>query len=141
MHPIINRNSNKCVDTRASGTFNGTVIQQYTCNNTYAQQFRFTEVSGDYRLGNHNDASKVLDVTGGVGAIGYGVPIQLWCNNGQTNQQWLLVPECGGFYHLVARHSGRCLDVPGSSTADSLQLQQWDCNGTGAQSFPLVRQQ
>jgi hypothetical protein len=30
--------------------------------------------------------------------------------------------------------------VPGASTAPGVQLQQWDCNGTGAQSFVLAPQ-
>ena len=45
-----------------------------------------------------------------------------------------------GFFRLVARHSGRCLDVPGQSTANGLQLQQWDCNGTVAQAWRLALQ-
>jgi mannan endo-1,4-beta-mannosidase len=138
---IVNLSSDKCVAARSSGSFKGTAIQQYTCNNRYAQQFQFTPLPGGYyRIGNRNERSQVLDVTGGIFAKGNGVPIQLWRNNGQRNQQWLLVPEGGGFYHFVARHSDRCLDVPGSSAADWLQLQQWDCNSTGAQSFQLVRQ-
>ena len=36
---------------------------------------------------------------------------------------------------LVARHSGRCLDVNRSGTADGTNIQQWGCNGTGAQRF------
>jgi hypothetical protein len=35
----------------------------------------------------------------------------------------------------VARHSNKCLDVPGSQTANGVQLQQWPCNGTNAQNF------
>jgi hypothetical protein len=31
--------------------------------------------------------------------------------------------------------SGRCLDVPGFSTADGTQLDLWDCNGGGNQSW------
>ncbi|MFC7512055.1 RICIN domain-containing protein [Streptomyces thermocarboxydus] len=31
--------------------------------------------------------------------------------------------------------SGRCLDDPGSSTADGTQLQIWDCNRTAAQRW------
>jgi hypothetical protein len=43
-------------------------------------------------------------------------------------------------YHFVERHDGKCLDVPAASSADSVQLQQYTCNGTGAQSFSLVAQ-
>ena len=31
--------------------------------------------------------------------------------------------------------SGKCLDVAAASTADGAAVQQWDCNGTGAQLF------
>ena len=44
------------------------------------------------------------------------------------------------FFKFVARSSGRCLDVPGQSTANGTQLQQWDCNGTVAQAWRLVPQ-
>lgn len=37
----------------------------------------------------------------------------------------------GPYYNLVARHSGKCLDVLNRSTADGARLIQWPC-GTGA---------
>jgi CubicO group peptidase (beta-lactamase class C family) len=54
------------------------------------------------------------------------------------NQQFLAVPEEGGYYHFVARHSGKCLDVPGAATDDGVQLQQRTCDGMPAQSFQLT---
>ena len=59
-------------------------------------------------------------------------PIQLWTYGGGNNQQWQPVAEGGGYYHFVNRHSGKCLDVPAASTADSVQLVQYTCNGTAA---------
>lgn len=44
-----------------------------------------------------------------------------------------------GIYTIRAVHSGLCLDVPQSSTANGVQLQQWNCNGTNAQNFEIVR--
>ena len=81
-------------------------------------------------------------MTGGPGAVGNAVPVQLWTigGSGGANQQWRPVALGNGYFRFVARHSGRCLDVPGSSTANGARLQQWDCNGTGAQSFRLVAQ-
>ena len=83
-----------------------------------------------------------LDVTGGAAATGNGAKIQLWGVGAPagTNQQWRPVALGNGFFRLVARHSGRCLDVPGQSTANGLQLQQWDCNGTVAQAWRLAPQ-
>jgi hypothetical protein len=35
----------------------------------------------------------------------------------------------------VAQHSSKCLDVPNGTMTTGTQLQQWTCNGAGAQSF------
>jgi hypothetical protein len=135
-YSVINKNSAKCVDARAAGTSNGTAIQQYTCNGTNAQQFRFQPTSGGYvRIDNRGNPTESLDVTDR--SLADGAKIQLWSYGGGTNQQWLPVSEGNGYYHFVSRASGKCLDVPGASTADSVQLQQYTCNATGAQSFRL----
>jgi hypothetical protein len=36
---------------------------------------------------------------------------------------------------LVAKHSNKCLDVPGAQNTNGLILQQFTCNGTNAQKF------
>ena len=74
----------------------------------------------------------VTDVSTADGAL-----IQVWNYVGGTNQQWQPVAEANGRYHFVNRYSGKCLDIPAASTADSVQLQQFACNGTTAQSFTL----
>ncbi|WP_437666953.1 RICIN domain-containing protein [Sorangium sp. So ce1182] len=38
-------------------------------------------------------------------------------------------------YTLVGVQSGRCVDVPGRSTADDVALDLWDCNGQTNQQF------
>ena len=34
-------------------------------------------------------------------------------------------------------HSGSCIDASAAGTTDGTQIQEWQCNGTGAQSFEL----
>ncbi|XYH93542.1 RICIN domain-containing protein [Sorangium sp. So ce1128] len=41
------------------------------------------------------------------------------------------------YYTLGARHSGKCLDVNGASTADGAAVQQWTCNGGSNQQWQL----
>ncbi|KJK48166.1 1,4-beta-xylanase [Lentzea aerocolonigenes] len=136
-YPVVNKANGKCVDARAAGSSNGTVIQQYSCNGTTAQQFRFQPTSGGYtRADNRTNAALVLDVSGVSLADNAGV--QLWTYGGGNNQQWQPVSEGGGYYHLVARHSGKCLTVPGGSGADEVQLVQAACNGGAAQSFRIA---
>jgi hypothetical protein len=127
-------NSGKCVDARAAATANGTAVQQYTCNGSAAQSWQFTPTdSGYYQVGVSTAPAQVWDETGVSTADG--ALTQLWLYGGGANQQWLPVSESTGAFHFVNRSSGKCLDVPSASTADSVQLQQYTCNGTSAQSF------
>ncbi|MEU4220416.1 RICIN domain-containing protein [Actinoplanes sp. NPDC026623] len=136
-YSVTGANSGKCVDARAAGTVNGTAIQQYTCNASNAQQYQFAATSGNYvRINNRGNSAQALDVTNVSAADN--APIQTWSYSDGNNQQWQPVAEAGGTYHFVNRNSGKCLDVPGASTADGVQLVQYSCNGTAAQSFRLT---
>ncbi|ALO91579.1 1,4-beta-xylanase [Streptomyces hygroscopicus subsp. limoneus] len=133
-----NTGNGTCVDARAAGTANGTVIQQYTCNSTTAQQFQFRSTDSGYtRIAARGNPQQVVDVVDRSTADN--APLQLWSYGGGTNQQWLPVKEATGRYHFTARHSGKCLTASGSA-ADSVQLTQRTCDGSAAQSFQLTAQ-
>jgi Ricin-type beta-trefoil lectin domain-like/Bacterial Ig-like domain (group 2) len=140
---IVNTNSTLCVDAAGWGTTNGTVVQQYTCGAQTNQEWQFQPTdSGYYQVVNRNASSQaghnlVWDVSGGAWAVANGVSVQLWAYGGGTNQQWMPVSLGNGAYKFVARNSSKCLDVPGASSAVLTRLQQYDCNGTAAQSFTL----
>jgi len=42
-----------------------------------------------------------------------------------------------GTYTITSAFSGKCVDIASASTADSAQVQQYQCNGTGAQKFAV----
>ncbi|WP_220183281.1 RICIN domain-containing protein [Sphaerisporangium album] len=133
---VVSKNSGKCVDARAAASANGTAVQQYACNGSAAQLWQFQATSGGYyRVNTNLNAAQAWDVTNVSTADA--APVQLWNYTGGNNQQWQPVEEAGGSYHFVNRNSGKCLDVPAASTADSVQLQQYTCNGTAAQSFTM----
>ena len=136
-YTVVAHNSGKCVDAASASTANGTAVQQYTCNGTTAQQWQFQPATdgGYYVVVNNNGAHPAWDVNGPSTADS--AAIHLWQDGGWSSQEWLPVAEAGGSYHFVNHYSGKCLDVPSASTADSVQLQQYTCNGTGAQSFSL----
>ncbi|MEU7413024.1 RICIN domain-containing protein [Streptomyces sp. NPDC042638] len=134
---VVDAASGKCLDARAAGTANGTVVQQYACNGSTAQQWSFADAGGGYvRIGNRNDTNQVVDVADVSTADN--APVHLWSYGGGANQQWLPVDDGGGAYHFVNRGSGKCLDDPGASTADSVQFVQYTCNGTAAQRFQVT---
>jgi hypothetical protein len=141
---IVNTNSTLCVDAASWGYANGTAIQQYTCGTAQANQewqFQPTD-SGYYQVVSrnaliHTGHNVVWDVTGGAWATANQIDIQLWAYAGGTNQQWMPVSLGNGAYKFVVRNSSKCLDVPGASSAVHIRLQQYDCNGTAAESFTL----
>jgi glucosylceramidase len=140
-YQVVNAGSGKCVDEANWGTAPGTAVQQWTCGSgQHNQQWQLTPTtSGYYRVSPRFAPALAWDVT--AVSTADGALAQLWTYGGGNNQQWLAQSVGAGTWRFVARHSGRCLDVPGASLADGARLQQWACNGTGAQAFHLVPQQ
>jgi endoglucanase len=137
---LVNVNSGSCVDAANQATANGTLVQQWACGAQQPnQEWQLqSQGNGNYSIGNRSAPSQVLDVTNQGTANGS--LIQLWTYGGATNQQWMPVAVGSGVYKLVNVASGRCLDVPAASTANGVQFQIYDCNGTSAQSFRLSAQ-
>jgi endoglucanase len=133
---IVNQNSNACVDDSGSGINDGTIVQQWACGshqNNQEWQFQ-SEGTGIFAVANRNAPTQTWNVTNN--GTGNGSLIQTWTYGG-ANAQWMPVSLGNGLYKIVGVGSGRCLDVPGASTANGVQLQIYDCNGTSAQSFLL----
>jgi len=135
-YSLTNDGNGTCVDARSAATANGTAIQQYACNGTQAQQFQFRSTDSGYtRITLRLDPQRVVDVTDRSTADH--APLQLWSWSSGQNQQWQPVRESTGRYHLVARHSGKCLSAA-ASAANGAQLTQRGCDGSASQSFALA---
>jgi hypothetical protein len=139
-YELVNQSGGGCVDAAGWGTSNGTAVQQWACGaGQHNQQWKFTPTdAGNYRVMSRNAPDQMLDVTGGPSATADGVAIQTWTWAGGANQQWQPVALASGSYKLVARHSSKCLEVPGGSSANGTRLRQATCNGSMAQAFRLV---
>jgi hypothetical protein len=133
--------SQQCLDNTNRSTADGTQQQQYHCEGGDQQLWTFRPVTGvadTYTVVNQL-SGKCLDVNAASTANGAAV-IQWSCNGGQ-NQQFSLrkVTYAGNDphdYQLVARHSGKCVDVSAISTAPGAPIHQWTCNPVG-QGSPL----
>src|SRR5271170_1108465 len=135
---IVNENSGSCVDATNEGTTNGTTVQQWACgNNQYNQEWEFESAgSGYYYVANRNAPSETWNVVNN--GTTNGSLMQLWTYAGSPNEEWEAVSLGNGYYKFVGQGSGLCLDTPGASTANGVQLDIYTCNGTGAQAFKLV---
>jgi glucosylceramidase len=142
-YTVANANSSKCVDAANGSTANGTALQQWACTaGDTSQQWQFQPTdSGFYKIVARNAATQAWNVTGGAGATGNGVKVQLWAYGGGTNEQWQAVAHPDGTYGFSPRNNtGNCLDVTDVSIADGALLQQWACSGGNAQSFRITAQ-
>jgi hypothetical protein len=135
------QHSQLCLTNPNRSTADGTQQQQLACGTGGEQRWNFSPVAGvagTYTVVNQQ-SGKCLDVNGVSTADGAAV-IQWACNSG-VNQQFTLrkVTYAGNDpddYQLVARHSGKCVDVSTISTAPGAAIHQWTCNPT-TQGTPL----
>lgn len=136
-YSLTSKNSSKCLDVVNNDTGNGTLLQQWTCNSTGAQQYTLSAGSDD----NYNligkTSGKCVDVLNAGTANG--AVIQLWSCNDTSAQKYSLVSDGAGYYSLQNTNSGKCLDVLNASTSDGATVQLWTCNATDAQKWKLTK--
>ncbi|MEU4769955.1 RICIN domain-containing protein [Actinosynnema sp. NPDC023794] len=136
------QHSQQCLDNADLGTADGNRQQQFPCEGGDQQSWDFrpvADVANTYTVVNQQ-TGKCLAVNGSSSADG--AAVQQWtCAPGAQNQQFALrkVTYSGNDphdYQLVARHSGKCVDVNGVSAAVRATVHQWTCKPAG-QSSPL----
>ncbi|MGW0602588.1 endo-1,4-beta-xylanase [Streptomyces sp. NPDC002640] len=86
--------------------------------------------SGDTPLLFNNDGSKKAAYTSVLNALNSGSP-----GPNPTTPPPTTPPPTSGAAPIKGVGSGRCLDVPSSSTTDGTQVQLWDCNGAANQQW------
>ena len=65
--------------------------------------------------------------------------LSLFHFNNDDNQIYHVKPNGDGSYSITAKHSGKALDVPNSSTADGTAIIQWDTNNGLNQRWTIYR--
>ena len=137
---IMNRNSGKYLDLDNNKIDNNTAIVQFDDEGVDASQtWTFTEVmkgKGVYSIcsyGNKNRGMDVADFSKENGA-----QVQLYDYLGNPHQQFILY-DCGeGYYQLVARNSGKVVEIPQSSKGNGEWIKIYDNNGTHTQQWAVV---
>ena len=75
-----------------------------------------------------------VDVRTDDGANNFGAHIQNYHCTGSAEQQWMEQPVGNGFYHIVSKRSGLCLDGGGFWAV------QWGCGNVPQQNWQQVWQ-
>jgi hypothetical protein len=131
------RHSNYCLDVPGSQIVNAVQLQQWSCNNSNAQNFIFRLVAGTtntYNLINVN-SNKCLAVQAASLSNGAKI-VQTSCFT-TTNQQFRLQLVENNYYNLVAVHSNKCVDVASASFAEGAKVVQWTCSSANNQQWRI----
>ena len=123
--------ANKCVDVSGAHTDPGTLIDEWTCNGTVAQNFTIVSIGGGL-VNIKTFAGECVDVQGGHSDDG--TIIQEWTCNGTVSQQFSIVSLGNGF-STIKTFANKCVDVRGANTGDGTEIDEWTCNNTVAQEF------
>jgi beta-glucanase (GH16 family) len=132
-YTLVRAGSGKCLDVQGGGNADLTNIQQWSCNGSGAQLFRFEDIGGgNVRLVNPQ-SGKCVDIN--AAGTADGTNVQLYTCNGTAAQSFALQDQGNGYRSLMNPHSGKCVDVSEASNADGANAQLWTCNGTAAQQW------
>ncbi|MEU2338653.1 RICIN domain-containing protein [Streptomyces sp. NPDC006654] len=133
---LVNRNSGKVLDDRASAKNDGAAVVQWSRHGGPNQQWRFIDAGdGYYRLQNRN-SGKVLDDLGWSKTAGSAL-VQ-WKDLNGANQQFKLAKSSDGYVRLVNRFSGMAVDVHDAAKADGSGVVQNRDRGGADQQWKLV---
>jgi hypothetical protein len=146
--PMVAQHSGLCLDNLDWSSADGNVQGQWTCGNVAVQKYAFIAVPGvtdTYTVVNRH-SGKCVDVAGS--SLGDRAAVQQSQCTGGQNQQFTLrkvtsANASAQDYQLVARHSGKCVDITDISTANGAKAQQWPCVSAsqpapGNQTFRLT---
>ena len=137
---IMNRNSGKYLDLDNNKTDNNTAIVQFDDEGVEASQtWTFTEVmngKGVYSICSYGNKNRGMDVLNS--SKDNGTQVQLYDYLGNPHQQFILYDCDEGYYQLVARNSGKVVEIPQSSKGNGEWIKIFDNNGTHTQQWAVV---
>ena len=137
---IMNRNSGKYLDLDKNMTESNTAIVQIDDEvGDASQTWTFTEVmngKGVYSICSYGNKNRGMDVA--YGSKENETQVLLFDYHGDPHQQFILY-DCGdGYYQLVARNSGKVVEIPHSSKNNGEWIKIYDNNGTYTQQWAVV---
>jgi hypothetical protein len=127
---LLNKSGGRFAGIWTGSATAGQRIGQWVDNSATGTWNLVATSGGYYRL--QSTANTGLYLTGG--GDGAAATLQPLATNG--SQEWLLSQTpAEGAVTLAARHSGKCADVVGVSTADGAEVAQYTCNGNANQQW------
>ena len=130
-HAMHNWHSGMCMSSGYYG------VPQVPCDDTSFQQWREVPTTDGYVQFRDAFSGFCLEVM--YAAQGNNMPLGIETCTGADHQQFKKVnaPIGGGFYQLVARHSGKCVTIQSESLEVGAQLVQYACTPFSPQVDPI----
>ena len=107
----------------ATGTSNGSAVQQQTYTGAATQQWTLTNLSNNVVTLELSGTSEALEVPGSNTSPGTGLDVSSY--TGGTNQQWTIVQAGTGYYELVNVNSGLEVNVTYNSMTSGSGICQY----------------
>jgi hypothetical protein len=139
---LVNRNSEKVLETANSSASAGTNLQQGTNKGETYQQWNVTPV--DSRIGGDFSYFTLTSVKSGKSpdvlnySLDNGGNIIVWEDTKSSNQQWYLEYSKDGWFIIRNRNSSMCIDVELGSTAEGANIQQSEKRGGASQQWRFI---
>jgi hypothetical protein len=116
-----------------NGPINGSYFIAYVQADT--DTMRALGMGSVYWPGLRNGDTYSMETLGGSGT---NLTLSNNSASGVSRLQWAWGMGSGSATAVRGTGSGRCLDVPGASSTNGVQLELWDCNGGSNQSWLLT---
>jgi RNA polymerase sigma factor (TIGR02999 family) len=71
------------------------------------------------------------------GSFANSAPVMQALDSGMATQQWQIIDTDSGYIRIMARHSGKALEVDGGFMVNGTEVQQWDYFGLSHQQWLL----
>lgn len=124
----------KVLDIAGGSTANGANIQIYGQNNSGAQRFKVTYVSGGYYSIISEGTGKSLDVA--AASTAPGTNVQQYSYNGSAAQLWKFIDAGNGSYYLRSK-TGNVLDLYAGNAKNGTNVQVYTLNESKTQKWKL----
>lgn len=120
---ITAKHSNRDMSVAGWSQSDGGIIEQWTPLGQGNEVFNVELTSSGYKL-QPSYNTKAVTVNGY--SLTNGAVVNQWSDLEQANQRFSIIDAGGGYYKIVARHSGKCLAVTGSGMNNGDDVIQWE---------------
>ena len=132
------------LDNAWGNAVNNNNVQTYEVNQTNSQRWKLVPVDmgtiteGTYVIESGNSADRVLDINGFSTENGGNLEIYERKETDNANQQFAFRYKGGGYYQIIAVHSGKALDVENQSPESFANCHQWEVHDGDSQLWQFL---